>query len=296
MSGDVPPPIEVYKVLISTYISATSALLFTFPLDTLKTRLQTTSKSALACTTDIIKYEGMRGFYRGIPASLISAAPARSFTMSLYTSLISKYANWLDIGMQSELDRPTIPVFLAGLSAGSLSCSFTAPFEFTKTASQVETLINKSPVKPGAIHAVKRIWQKGGIKMLYGGVEYQCLRDSIGSGVYFTVYETVKNKISQWTRKNEFEKDDRPNGIAIATAGALCGATSWVVIYPIDTMKSEYQKNLYSSALLHEPEKVERPKFKFSLDMYRGLGFSIVRTALNGVLIFTFFEYIQWML
>lgn len=274
-------------IFASTLVSANGALFLTFPLDTIKTRIQTSRGSAFECAREVFRSDGLAGFYRGVAAALVSGAPSRAFNMSMCTLLIPKYASLLGYKLTSPTDKPVLPTFLAGASSGSLSCLATAPFEFTKTASQVETAIQKNPnATPGSLHAVRRIWRKGGVRLLYGGVEYHCLRDSLGSGIYFAVYESIKRAITNLVSNN----NGPAPAYAVAIAGAACGATSWVVIYPIDTMKSEYQKALYSSALKKTVGPVPRPTLPLSLSMFRGLGFSLIRTSLNGILIFSIFE------
>ena len=103
------------------------------------------------------------------------------------------------------------------------------------------------------------------------------------------MYEVFKKGLSRGRGPN-----DPPSPIAVAVAGAMCGMASWLAVYPIDTMKSEYQRDLYSHTLETHHGSVPRPKFRFSLKMYRGLGFSLMRTSLNGVCLFSFFEYLMW--
>lgn len=305
------------NVLACSYAAATAALLINFPFDTIKTRLQTSNDSLGYSVSHLYKEQGIRGFYRGVSASLISSSAARAMSMSLYTSFVPMYANFFGISMPNPSSRPLVPVFFAGATAGAFSCILTGPFEFTKTASQVESLIMRNrtsaaaslgggaagsaagsaagaaagPVKTGALQAVQNLRRRGGWATLYGGVEYHCMRDSLGSAIYFSVYEALKQGLS----RNQMP-GDKPNPIAVAVGGAACGIASWLAVYPIDTMKSEYQRDLYSktmiqSSLEYNDTVVRRPKFKFSLKMYRGLGFSLLRTSFNGICLFSFFEY-----
>lgn len=305
------------NVLACSYGAATAALLINFPFDTIKTRLQTSNDSLGESVTRLYKEQGMRGFYRGVSASLISSSAARAISMSLYTSFVPMYANLFGVSMPNQNSRPLVPVFFAGASAGAFSCILTGPFEFTKTASQVESLIMRNrastaslggggsaggsaaaggpaAVRTGALQAVQNLRRRGGWATLYGGVEYHCMRDSLGSAIYFSVYEALKQGLS----RNQLP-GDKPNPIGVAVGGAACGIASWLAVYPIDTMKSEYQRDLYSktmiqSSLEYNDTVVRRPKFKFSFKMYRGLGFSLLRTSFNGICLFSFFEYFMY--
>lgn len=299
------------RVLFCSYFAAASSLLVTFPLDTIKTRLQTSQDSFVSSISGLYRESGITAFYRGISASLISASAARAMNLGIYAACIPKYASFFGIHMATPHDRPMLPVLFSGLTAGTFSCVLTAPFEFTKTASQVESLILRDRSNSGggasmatscgngarkisAFQAVRNVRRRGGWSTLYGGVEYHCLRDSIGSAIYLTVYEALKKVLSQNRKAN-----DPPRPIAVAISGGVCGMAAWLAVYPIDTMKSEYQRDLYSKTLLptsleYNDTIVRRPKFRVSLRMYRGLGFSLLRTSIAGSCLFATFEYLMW--
>lgn len=284
MHPRAPREYSTRAVLASTYLAASGALLLTFPLDTVKTRMQTSHASPAQCARALLASGGVPKFYSGIAPALASSAPARAATMSLYTTLVPRIARRLGYAVRSGNDRPVLPTFLAGCAAGSLSCTVTGPFEFAKTAAQVQSALGVGGSRPGALQAVRSIWRRGGARMLYGGVEYQCARDALGSGVYFAVYETLKRALSR------VDAGEPPSALAVAVAGAACGAASWLVVYPLDTMKSTFQKQLYAAAVMPDSKPVERPRLRLSRDMYRGLGFSVARTSLNGVFIFSLYE------
>nr|QKK35450.1 mitochondrial YB8B [Starmerella bombicola] len=299
------------RVLFCSYVAATGTLLVTFPLDTIKTRLQTSQDSFASSISGLYHEGGIKAFYRGVSASLISASAARAMNMGIYAACIPTFANLFGINMSTPNDRPALPVLFSGITAGAFSCILTGPFEFTKTASQVESLILRDRSNNGgaasmatyggngtrkisALQAVRNVRRRGGWSTLYGGVEYHCLRDSVGSGIYFTVYESLKKLLSQ-----NRSASDPPRPIAVAVSGGVCGAASWLAVYPIDTMKSEYQRDLYSKTLLptsleYNDTVVRRPKFRFTLRMYRGLGFSLLRTSFSGICLFGTFEYLMW--
>ena len=266
-----------------------------YPLDTIKTRLQTFRyPNFWTCMSTIYAEGGLHAFYRGIFASLISASTARAFSMSLYTELLPLYAN----AFRTRNDRAFHVTFMSGLTAGAATTLFTCPFEFTKVASQVEAAVYKSrglpePKRMGSLSAVKDLSRRGGFMKLYGGYRYHLTRDALGSALYFSTYEHAKAAASHLFPS----KDSKPNPLAVAVGGAVCGVISWVTVYPVDTMKSKYQRDLYHHSLANSMEFrdtiVERPRFKINLAMYRGLGFTILRTSLNGMVLFSVFEYLM---
>ena len=74
------------------------------------------------------------------------------------------------------------------------------------------------------IEAVKQIVQRYGLRGLYTGFHLHALRDSVGSALYFGVYETVK----QITAK-KLGPDTSPFG-GTMVAGAVCSTVPWFCV------------------------------------------------------------------
>jgi hypothetical protein len=75
-----------------------------------------------------------------------------------------------------------------------------------------------------SVDAVKQIIQRRGILGLYTGFQLHLARDTIGTGVFFGVYEGTKMAITAY-RGGELN-----SGWAISIAGALCGIMSWCLV------------------------------------------------------------------
>jgi hypothetical protein len=123
----------------------------------------------------------------------------------------------------------------------------TAPFELIKNATQTSVLMaTETPRRPsiGSVqperagrvsswNACKQIVQRRGPLGLYTGFQLHLLRDVIGSGIYFGVYESTKQTMTAYTGA------EKPNTMtAIAVSGWICGVFSWVVV---SCLPSRYQ-------------------------------------------------------
>lgn len=78
------------------------------------------------------------------------------------------------------------------------------------------------------------------------------------------------------------------NPLAVVCAGGMCGLVSWAFIYPIDSAKSMYQRNVLTTAGHITPQRV--PIQFYNKRMYRGLGVSMVRSCCINAIFFSVFE------
>jgi solute carrier family 25 carnitine/acylcarnitine transporter 20/29 len=59
---------------------------------------------------------------------------------------------------------------------------------------------------------------------LYSGFNYHLLRDTIGTGVYFMTYESVKQILANARGENPASPE------AVVLAGGACGLVSWACV------------------------------------------------------------------
>lgn len=244
-----------------------------------------------------------------------------------------------------------LPVsFSSGMLAGFSTSFIASPFELTKLGSQIELVIRRrayelemvrnsgksnaptdaphsnstgslkssskdisnsaAAIKPlGTTQIVKQLVKKSGWMSLYSGFRYMIIRDGIGSGVYFGVYDSIRSAVSLLLFNSP-----EPHPVSVAIAGGLSGAFSWVVVYPLDTIKSRYQRDVMTYVLSKSIADSEtghadtvksgnsnkplnypkHPKIKlselFHKNMYRGLSISLIRTSVLGMCMFSCYE------
>lgn len=74
--------------------------------------------------------------------------------------------------------------------------------------------------------AFRQIYKRYGFRGLYTGFHLHALRDTVGTGLYFGVYETVKQIA---------EKEMGKGTGAPAIAGAICSTMPWFCVSVIPT-------------------------------------------------------------
>ncbi|KAF9908881.1 hypothetical protein EC991_009287 [Linnemannia zychae] len=142
----------------------------------------------------------------------------------------------------------------------------------------------------------KAIVQKKGLVGLYKGASLHIARDMLGTGIYFSSYETIKRLMSETIEhvRPHHPSATAPGASGTATtttlkgpgpmvhffAGGLCGVFSWLVVFPIDLVKSVIQKEVlvthpkYSGALDCAKDIVRREGVR---GLYRGLSVTCYR-------------------
>ena len=133
----------------------------------------------------------------------------------------------------------------------------------------------------GTWGTARTIIKHRGVLGLYSGFHLHLLRDTIGTAIYFMTYESSKQMLAN-ARGNS---PTSPG--AVAMAGGLCGMVSWACIYPIDSAKSIYQRNVLTAG--NEKAKSTPIQF-FKRRMYRGIGVSMSRSCVINMIFFSVFE------
>lgn len=246
-----------------TELSAGAASLLStfggFPLDLVKSRMQSYNTPFIATVKDAYKAEGLRSFWRGVGPPLASILFVRTASMSIYQR--AKYFNDRMIHKltgQSPLVTANAPgaypniwtalcFGAAGAAAGASVTVLSCPFELTKLNEQLagkEARNNpqsgmsgptsggskkssgmvKNYFKTGSFATAKRLVKARGWRGLYTGYSLHLMRDTIGTAVYFTTYESVKQLIGN------AQGYSATSPLAVLAGGGLCGVISWVIV------------------------------------------------------------------
>lgn len=315
----MPKLLEPYKVGILSYTSSLVSTLCGYPLDSIKTRMQTHSyKNAFDCFNKTVKNEGIRGLFRGIVAPLISTSMTRSMTVAIYTDSKPLVANFLPVlelnGIKNEQTKRFVqnyPIsFVSGMIAGGILSLFACPFELTKIFQQIVIVVNKesklslnSQQLPTKVLDVARdIVKYDGLSGLYSGYRFHLLRDSLSAGIFYSVYETVKLQLQLMNKESDFFSDQmkpKIDALCVPISGAVSGCLAWTSLYPVDTVKANYQRDVLRniirtkmglSKLDIEPKRLLKLPIR---EAYRGFGPSITRSVGVTMIFFSVFEYLM---
>lgn len=318
----LPEPLLPFRPTIMSYSASLFSTVVGFPLDSIKTRMQTHNyRNMFDCLTKTVRSEGVSGLFRGITAPLLSSSISKSIGVSVYTAAKPYAATLQDYTFKTIPTSQThsrqiqslilafnnAPVsFTAGFISGSSCCLFATPFEFTKLFQQLyiimqdELKLNPKRMPKTTWEVAKTIRRSEGVKGLYSGFRYHLMRDSFGSGLYFSIYETCKILMDGFSTKDGklYGTDIPINGVSIPIAAASSGIFSWILVFPIDTVKSLYQRDVVSNIIrglaLKQPKSIVIRQLRLpTRDMYKGLSVSVTRSVFTSIAFFSCFEYLM---
>lgn len=168
--------------------AGTTALLATYPLDLVRTRLSLPQHPyrglVHACTT-IAREEGFRGFYKGAPAALLSVAPFSGINFMTYETL--KEAVY-----RVNPDPPTIYMSACGAISGGVAMTVLYPLDLLKRQMMLQGQGGRPREYRNWGHAVLTIWAKSGINGFYRGLFASYWKVIPTTSITFYTYEVMK--------------------------------------------------------------------------------------------------------
>jgi len=246
MHGDTEPsfaptaaagPVKSWMDLLSGNVGGVAVVVAGHPLDTIKVRLQTQPVlkpgetplfgGIVDCAAKTIRHEGFRGLYKGMLTPLFSIPPIYAVVFGVYGGIRRL------LGETPEKSLDLSKIALAGAATGLCTAPFASPVELIKARLQVQY---SSMRYAGPWDCAKQIFMAGGIREVFKGTVITAYRDTFGNAVYFVVYESIKRLL---TPPGGSSRDVAP--LPTILAGGIAGMCTWLVVYPLDNIKSRVQ-------------------------------------------------------
>ncbi|KAJ6012853.1 hypothetical protein N7522_003208 [Penicillium canescens] len=303
--------LKKYKTQVSSAASTICATISLIPLENIKTRMQTHDfKNVWQCARYLWRNEGYRGYVAGALPPLASVTAVRVVNFTVYhsfTGIISDAVESMTgFNPVADYKRPgSTPTMLgvmtfttAGMISGLFASPLACPFELAKNVVQTSVLVsNRAMAAPdaardhtlrhkprlGTIAAIQQIVKRHGVRGLYTGFRLHAMRDTIGTGMYFAIYDTVKQTAE---RQLGWHKNDLGSTML---AGVICSTVPWFCTYPFDTRKTRAQ-----SVLLGKSQEIgEASKAIARSSTYKGISIIMLRTGLNNMILLSLMEYFK---
>lgn len=223
--------LEFWQFMVAGSIAGCVEHMAMFPIDTLKTRMQTTASCPLSknvglrhAFTSIIKAEGPLGLYRGIGAMGLGAGPAHAVYFSVY-----EYCK--ELLSRGNLNNAAGHA-VSGVFATVASDAVFTPMDMVKQRLQLKN----SPYK-GVMDCIKTVVREEGVASFYASYRTTVLMNAPFTAVHFATYEATKRGLMEISPENA--SDERL--VVHATAGAAAGALAAAVTTPLDVVKTQLQ-------------------------------------------------------
>lgn len=147
-------------------------------------------KSMLSASRDILRLEGVRGFFSGFGATAIRDAP--------YAGLYVVFYEWskkkLNASFQNSSGISAAGInFTSGVLAAGLATSITNPFDAVKTRLQL------MPKKYGnMLKATRTMLLEDGLRSFFDGLGLRMGRKALSSALAWTVYEELISRAEKY--------------------------------------------------------------------------------------------------
>lgn len=189
--------------------------------------------------------------YKGIKAPLTGLAGINAIVFGVHGTMM-RFAPLPANGVKHSKTETYTWCALAGAVSGFVQSVITGPMELVKTRSQ----LTQRPVTACFRQIMS---QEGGLRGLFRGLGITFARDTPALATYFLSYEMLMDYLRERRQTPsrsslEFispppEIPLYPSTLAVLFAGGMAGMFSWLVVYPLDVIKSRLQADVrYSSS------------------------------------------------
>ncbi|KAL2918779.1 hypothetical protein HK105_201613 [Polyrhizophydium stewartii] len=223
--------------------------------------------STMACVRKTYAEEGIAGFYRGVLPVLLTASILRSTSFLIYFRVKSDLLTHSPLALEipaaaaaaaakkgarptddtstiamADMPKLTAAAFLAGAISGSMvqrQLERLAAAHAAKQAAGGANMVAAAQAQTKTtLEWMRFILRTKGLAGLYTGCHIQIVRDFLGTGCYFAIYETFKRAMTP--------EGGQPGPLVHMFGGGIAGTLSWLVLFPVDVVKSVIQRDAFT--------------------------------------------------
>jgi len=205
-----------YESLVAGGMAGTAVDLLFFPIDTVKTRLQSSQ--------GFLRAGGFKGIYKGVGSVVVGSAPGAAAFFCTYDTL-----------------KQTLPVqgpmnHLVSASIGEVAaCLIRVPTEVIKTRVQTSTY---GALASSSFSAARLVWRNEGMTGFYRGFGSTIMREIPFTSLQFPLYEFLKYKLSQALDRKPLYAHEA------AVCGSIAGGVAAALTTPLDVLKTRVMLDL----------------------------------------------------
>ncbi|KAF2862681.1 solute carrier family 25 member 38 [Piedraia hortae CBS 480.64] len=192
-TSSVSPKLGNVGNLTTGALARVAAGLVVNPITVLKVRYESTHyayTSLAGAARDIVRKEGLRGFFAGFDATAVRDAPYAGFYVLVYEQL-KKQLNALS---PPEHGSGSVSInFISGVIAAVSATTLTNPFDAIKTRLQL------APGRYGNLFSAARIMlREEGVGSMFSGLSMRIGRKALSSAFTWTTYEELIRRAGKY--------------------------------------------------------------------------------------------------
>jgi len=279
--------------LLTAGTAACIADLITFPLDTVKVRLQVQGEAGVQAVMyngvmrtvlGIARDEGPKALYNGIVPGLQRQMAFSAIRIGAYEPVKQKYIQMS--GAESTLGLLAVRI-AAGVTTGTIAILSAQPTDVVKIRMQAE--LRKAGEKPrykGVFHAYATVYKLEGMKGLYKGTLPNIARNCIINVGETVVYDAAKDGLIS----SGYFVDGIPCHFSAAVTAGFCAT---LLASPVDVIKTRFMNSpqgRYRGAFACALETAKNEGF---LAFYKGFTASFTRLVAWNVCLWLTYEQLK---
>ncbi|KAJ8063210.1 hypothetical protein OCU04_008447 [Sclerotinia nivalis] len=265
--------------LLAGALAGTTVDLTLFPLDTLKTRLQSSA--------GFIASGGFTGVYRGVGSAIIGSAPGAALFFCTYEATkaaLARRQDVLDAKIPGGRGRGRATEHMVAASLGEVAaCAVRVPTEVIKQRAQAGQYSSSLLTLKAILGQRKHIGVLGVWRELYRGWSVTIMREVPFTIIQFPLWEAMK------AYRQSGSGRDTVSAVESGIMGSLAGAVAAAATTPLDVLKTRMmleRKKKPTSVLLKEIIATGGPKAFFA-----GIGPRVMWISIGGAI---FLGSYQW--
>jgi solute carrier family 25, member 33/36 len=283
-------------------VAGTVASCLTNPLEVIKTQLQSSltgapghalSRQPWAVTQRIWQQDGVSGFFRGLPPTLIGIIPARSAYFYAYQRSKIALGRFFPEGSPPN-------AMLAGLIAGITGNTLTNPIWMVRTRMQLLADASAGQVAyKGYGDVIRSIFREEGIRGFYRGIQASYWGCTEGA-LQFIIYEQLKTKLLARSNRDRAARGLDPttelSPSAYFWSAAFAKMVAAIGTYPHEVARTrmreqaragifKYRGMFQTMNLIAKEEGVRA--------LYGGAGIHLIKVVPNSALMFLTYEMVR---
>ncbi|TPX07800.1 uncharacterized protein E0L32_010487 [Thyridium curvatum] len=234
-SSTVPANPSFATALLAGGLAGTTVDMTLFPLDTLKTRLQ--SSAGFFATG------GFRGIYRGVGSALVGSAPGAAFFFCTYEatkSVLSSSSSNISSGTSSA--GPGTHMLAASLGEVA-ACAVRVPTEVVKQRAQAGQFPSSAAALTSILQSRHALGLAGMFRELYRGWGITVVREVPFTVIQFPLWEGLKAWGRRRRRQQQGPHGQKGGGGDVGAAesalyGSVSGGVAAGLTTPLDVLKT----------------------------------------------------------